>query len=329
MAGCQPSPISELVEKNNLWFKNDKLYTGKAYGTSKAINNEQIYKHFGLTSFGDSLILNIERGEIKRIDFYTSKGHFAKQEFKEDSIVQLEFYYTESGIWDVELISGIASFRNGKEHGLRTYYIHGNKIYLYYNNGRLESRITFRLNPSLLDFNEILVEETEYMSESNAQITKEYYRDGKTLSKKSEIDNDKDIRTTIIYDLDGKVYEKVINGQKVDVSIDGSVKTYNKGVGITLSEYKNGKKHGIERQYYTSGQLWVETTYQNGMMQGWNKRWYKNGVLALECTYIKNVINGNYRKWYDNGQLWEESIYKNAELITQKKWYNNGKPAFK
>lgn len=327
MSACQITPISELVKKNNLWYKKDKTYTGKVYGTSKAINNENIYDYYGVSNFGDSLVLNFENGEIKRVDFYNSKGHSAKQEFLADSIVQLEFYYTEVGIWNEELIAGTACFRKGKPHGLKSYYFNENKNYMYYNNGKLERQTTFSLSPSLWGINETLLEEREYKSESNTQITKEYYKDGKTLRKKSEINDHENKSSSISFDLNGKIIEKIIDGQKMELSINGSVKTYNNFGGITLEEYKDGKKNGIERQYYASGKLRSEITYHNGIMHGTYKSWYKNGKMAVECTYIENAINGNYRKWYENGQLWEQSIYKNSELISRKKWYKNGKTA--
>ena len=329
MTACQPSSILDLSEKDSLWYKDGSLFTGKAYGTSKIINNKPIYRYFGLFNFGDSLLLNIQNGKIKIIDFYTSHGHFAKQEFLEDSLTQLEFYYTEPGIWDEKLISGTASFKNGKPHGLRMYYAES-KHYMYYNNGKLERQTEYKLEPKLLDIDEILAQEIIYKKgNSNARFTRKYYDNGKTLREESDIDSDGNVLSKVSYDLNGKIYEKVVNGKKIVLPINGSIKTSNSRGEIRVMVYKNGKKHGVERQYYTDGQLWVETTYNNGDKNGLNKRWYKNGELALECTYHKNTIHGNYQKWYDNGQLWEKSTYQNAKLISQNKWYKDGKPALK
>jgi len=49
------------------------------------------------------------------------------------------------------------------------------------------------------------------------------------------------------------------------------------GSGILLGEnpsYKNGAKHGIEKQYYKSGALMWETLYVNGVQHSARKFYY-------------------------------------------------------
>lgn len=51
-----------------------------------------------------------------------------------------------------------------------------------------------------------------------------------------------------------------------------------------------GKIHGIEKQYYQSGQLKLETKYTNGEIDGELKSFHENGQLAAVVTYQNNNI---------------------------------------
>ena len=42
--------------------------------------------------------------------------------------------------------------------------------------------------------------------------------------------------------------------------------------------YVNGKRHGVKKEYYDSGFLWEETPYVNGMRHGIERGYYKERV---------------------------------------------------
>lgn len=66
---------------------------------------------------------------------------------------------------------------------------------------------------------------------------------------------------------------------------------YEDGKTIRLHrDYYLGKIHGIEKQYYQSGQLKLETKYTNGEIDGELKSFHENGQLAAVVTYQNNNI---------------------------------------
>lgn len=61
------------------------------------------------------------------------------------------------------------------------------------------------------------------------------------------------------------------------------------GSGILLGEnpsYKNGVKHGIEKQYYESGALMWETLYVNGIQHSARKFYYFGDSSAKRMVSI-------------------------------------------
>ena len=108
-------------------------------------------------------------------------------------------------------------------------------------------------------------------------------------------------------------------------------------------EYKNTKTssnrtdNGILREWYDSGQLYLEFTMKDGIKNGVCKKWYDNGQLQIIYNYNKGKLNGNQRKWFSDGNLRAEWNYLNDELhgiaiewnddgsIKSKKQYKNGK----
>ena len=93
-------------------------------------------------------------------------------------------------------------------------------------------------------------------------------------------------------------YEKYILRQVVSVSPNGFKKVY------YLDRY--GRKQGIEKEYYPSGELRSLTSYVDGILNGLYRQWYPNGNPKIETTYLNGKLNGLYRTWYENGKLWFE-----------------------
>ncbi|MDE7169874.1 MAG: hypothetical protein K2N67_06730, partial [Mucispirillum sp.] len=74
--------------------------------------------------------------------------------------------------------------------------------------------------------------------------------------------------------------------------------------------YKNGIKEGIDKTYYESGKLWIETPFKNDKKEGF-QYYYKSGVLFAVILYVNNEITSGICA---NGRLWTS-----AELIN---WEN-------
>jgi uncharacterized protein (TIGR02145 family) len=111
--------------------------------------------------------------------------------------------------------------------------------------------------------------------------------------------------------LDGSVkgVGKFVNG-----IAEGEHKVLNKK-GNTIAEgyYKNGKKHGFWKEWYT-------------IKDGEWHFWYEKGVLKKECSYSNGKLDGEYRTWFSNGQLENIGTYKNGVIKGEWRYYDkNGK----
>ena len=79
--------------------------------------------------------------------------------------------------------------------------------------------------------------------------------------------------------------------------------------------YRQGQKHGLQRGWYTNGQLGSESNHHQGQLHGLQRRWYYNGQLCAESNYHQGQLHGLHQEWYSNGQLWSESNYHQGQLI--------------
>lgn len=97
----------------------------------------------------------------------------------------------------------------------------------------------------------------------------------------------------------------------------------------TLAEqiaFKNGKKHGVFRKWYPSGQLRTEGQYVQNRLNKELKSWWSNGNLSTTSFYVMGERHGKQCKWYPNGQL-ARLIHLNfgKEDGLQQAWLQSGK----
>ncbi|WP_324172283.1 hypothetical protein [Sulfurimonas sp.] len=84
------------------------------------------------------------------------------------------------------------------------------------------------------------------------------------------------------------------------------VKThYEDGSLNTETEMRNGKKHGLEKEYYKD-KLRSSTTYFDDVKHGFYKE-YKDGVINFECYYVNGSMLMEY--FYDNKGNLEQIEY--------------------
>jgi antitoxin component YwqK of YwqJK toxin-antitoxin module len=68
---------------------------------------------------------------------------------------------------------------------------------------------------------------------------------------------------------------------------------------------KFGEKDGEYKEWFGSGNLYIQTTYVDGKRHGEYKRWYVNGQLMEQITYVDGKRQGNYKTWDNEGNLME------------------------
>jgi len=89
--------------------------------------------------------------------------------------------------------------------------------------------------------------------------------------------------------------------------------------------YKNGKKEGPFKSYFENGQLSTSTTFKNDKHNGIYKNYYKNGKIKFEASYNNGIPTGTHKWLNQKGTIANETIYENGKEISKKYYYDNGK----
>jgi antitoxin component YwqK of YwqJK toxin-antitoxin module len=114
---------------------------------------------------------------------------------------------------------------------------------------------------------------------------------------------------------------------QVDKNTDakyGVYKEYDVTTSTLMSErnYQNNKLEGIEKIYYSNGQVDGEFNYQNGIHEGVFKYYYEDGTLKQQGTYVEGTIEGILNSYYPTGTLKEEVMHVNGLTQGAFKEYN-------
>jgi antitoxin component YwqK of YwqJK toxin-antitoxin module len=95
---------------------------------------------------------------------------------------------------------------------------------------------------------------------------------------------------------------------------------------VAESEYLQGKKNGVHRQFYETGKVQEETWYKDDLKHGssvWND---KNGKKLVEYWYKEGNFDGVQKTYYDNDSLQTVTNYLNNNLSGEsREYYRNGK----
>ena len=87
---------------------------------------------------------------------------------------------------------------------------------------------------------------------------------------------------------------------------------------------KNRHPHGLEREWYSNGQLMRERHFKNGQLRDLARGWYINGHKMYEENWKNDKRDGLKRRWDEDGQLISEIITRKGFDIS-KSIFNNGK----
>lgn len=130
---------------------------------------------------------------------------------------------------------------------------------------------------------------------------------------------------------------------------------YDKGILIKTIIYKDGKKHGMAKEFDKNGRIVaiieytndyiinrekINQTDKNNFKQGVWKTFHSNNKVAVESNYVNDTLSGYYKEFDISGKLLKivKYIHGNqladsvSEEINPIKWvedfYDNGKPKF-
>lgn len=116
---------------------------------------------------------------------------------------------------------------------------------------------------------------------------------------------------------------------KIDsIAASGIITSYfsNGQVASTIPVF-NGKKEGINLEFYNNGDLKFLQTYADNKLNGEVKRWgLEQGYqLLAELNYINGKLHGEQKKWFASGEIHKVMNMKNGkEDGLQKAYRKNG-----
>lgn len=86
--------------------------------------------------------------------------------------------------------------------------------------------------------------------------------------------------------------------------------------GLTESLYVNGKKHGIQKLYYQSGELRQVSIYTQGVKNGRTIGYYTCGLKSMNANFVNGELDGSYEEWNKNGMPSAMKTYFKGKLIS-------------
>mgnify|MGYP001986131881 CR=1 FL=1 len=119
--------------------------------------------------------------------------------------------------------------------------------------------------------------------------------------------------------------EELLFAPNQQTPFTGSAAWYNDNGKLSkVSQFKNGKLHGLSTRWYESGQKKSEENYKDGKRDGPWTRWYTNGQKSMEQNYKDGKQDGLSSFWYENGQKMWEMNYKEGKIMSAEAWKPNG-----
>jgi antitoxin component YwqK of YwqJK toxin-antitoxin module len=92
-----------------------------------------------------------------------------------------------------------------------------------------------------------------------------------------------------------------------------------------ICTYLNGKKNGLYREWFKTGQLKHKGNYINGKDEGEFFWWYENGQLSWKGKRLRGKNIGLWRGWHENGNIMSEDHFENNLYNgVSKRYFENG-----
>jgi antitoxin component YwqK of YwqJK toxin-antitoxin module len=137
-----------------------------------------------------------------------------------------------------------------------------------------------------------------------------YYPYRKVKSKVVYSDSARVLRVKKFYK-NGKLQAE---GKYVEKKMDSTWNYYSKkGVLVRTEHYNEGVKDSTWKSYYIfSGNINEVTQYEDGKRHGVWKQYFDNGNLKLKTYYRRGKRHGNFKVFYPSGELRKEGDYKNG-----------------
>lgn len=71
--------------------------------------------------------------------------------------------------------------------------------------------------------------------------------------------------------------------------------------------YERGKREGISKKYFTSGEIYAETSYENDRLHGFRKLYFQSGQLKAIIDYGYGFPGIGIQEYFTNGTMKESN----------------------
>jgi len=107
---------------------------------------------------------------------------------------------------------------------------------------------------------------------------------------------------------------------------DKKLANYKADQKVEEGSFRDNRKMGIWKKYFSNGKLQNEITYQNSRPNGYAKIYYDNGQLKEEGLWKGNKWIGEYKLYHENGNLYHEFDFNpmGKREGVQKYYHENG-----
>lgn len=179
----------------------------------------------------------------------------------------------------------------------------------------------------------ILLYEGRFVNDVPTGIFKYYLENGKLKSITNFLNGTHKVKTVMYHDnesiaAEGEFIDQQKNGPWKYYAKDGKLikeefyaknlkqgdwKTYSAQTGILLEEetYLDGALNGVQKRYFTTGEINTIIPYINGKMNGLAEVYYPNNVLSTRGMYHNNLRNGIWDYYDESGKLRKSIDFKN------------------
>lgn len=206
--------------------------------------------------------------------------------------------------------------------------IRNGRILVLFPNGlpmRLESRKNIKLNgESKTWYPDGQIQSEEVFADDKLMEGRYFSADGSLLSS---VANGRG--KCIEFDISdgGKAAKPVNEADYVDGVRDGTETRYRDFATKKIqseTQYRAGKKNGVERSWMENGQLNYSVNYSNGQEDGEAVYWYGNGNVQSRSQYKNGHTVGTNSRYAENGQMIEEIVRNGETRESERQWYPDG-----
>jgi len=277
---------------------------GKKHGLRKQLfENETIVEEWKNDTLINAIQAFYKTGELKRITpLAEGKPHGLEKEFNKEGLVIVVSKYFAGILGKKEFINRTDHF--GKKQGSWKY---------FWENGNLKEEGTFQNDKKNGYFK-------YYDDSGNFKYVEKY--DNDNLIVDAPETRQMEIKT--VYHINGKraitatYYKGVPDGIRREFDENGFViKGYVFANGILKYEGitdEDGKRQGLWKEFYPTGELKSEGHYVNSKQEGVWKFYFENQKVEVKGSYKNGKKEGAWYWYYPNGALLQEENWSNGKL---------------